>query len=430
MSDLASMLRAITLAAALVTSCGDAERDETRSDDEPRAGLQETLAVVDGTPITAAIVDGPLRLELYDLERDRYRRRSDRLLSIITARLGPDVEVDSETWRDRVDWLLEVPPAPRLDIPDGSAEIRGLLSAPVTIVEFVDFESSHSRALQPTLTRLLDRYPDRVRVLVRDLPLPYHRYARDAARAARCAADQDRYWAYHDTLLLEQPRLSRVDLGGYASRLGLETAAFADCIDSRRHDATIASDEALAATLGVRRAGTTFVNGLYLPGRPSLEEIENVIQGELERLGLDPTPHAPQTETARVVASTSNSPPAPRAGELPEIPADWRTEPEAVLTLSRAEVDRALRDRRRLDRGLEAGSAEYGGQRLLKVRSIDAGDFYERLGLEEGDVLLVVNGEFMSVAAPALFEAFEAGDSVRLVIMRKGLPHTYEYRVR
>jgi hypothetical protein len=279
--------------------------------------------------------------------------------------------------------------------------------------------------------RILERYPDHVRLLAQDLPLPYHRYAWDAAQAAHCAGEQDAYWAYHDALLFGQPKLAPTDLSRHAARLGLDLDGFESCVQSRRHSDRIEAGVALAATLGVRRAATLFVNGLYLAGQPSHAEIDRVVRSELARLGLDV---GSALEISDVPARRSQiQDPAALPDErsaLPEIPADFFDDPEAVITLSRAEVDRALRERQRLNRKLEASSGEFSGQRLLKVRKIEGDDFYARLGLEERDVLLIVNGEFITVESNTLWEAFESGDRVTILVMRRGQPHTYEYRIR
>jgi hypothetical protein len=283
--------------------------------------------------------------------------------------------------------------------------------------------------------RILGRYPDRVRLLVRDFPLPYHRYARDAAHAAHCAAEQDAYWTYHDVLLLEQPKLAPNDLARYAARLGLDSSRFEACVESGRHSGGIAADVALAASLGVRRAATLFVNGLYLAGSPGYAEIERVVRSELARLGLDVG--APW-ETSDAPARRSQPPGGamPLEGRpddrpaLPEIPADFLDDPEVVIALSRAEVDRALRERQRLERKLETTAGEFSGQRLLKIGKTDGGDFYSRLGLEERDVLMIVNGEFVTAENNVIWDAFAAGDRVTILVMRRGLPHTYEYRIR
>jgi protein-disulfide isomerase len=394
-----------------------------------------SVAIVDGIPIAAGVIDRPLQLDLHDLEHARYERRREQLELVISERLGSDVSPGSAEWNRRVEVRLEPPSPPRLEIPDGSAPIRGDEAAAVSIVEFVDFESPHCRRLQPELARILERYPERVRLLTRDLPLPYHRYARNAAHAAHCAGEQGAYWTFYDLLLLEQPQLTSADLERYAAHLGLDSRRFEACMQSGRHADRISADMALAARLGVRRAGTLFVNGLYLTNGPGYADIDRIVRSELARLRLDagrPRESSDVRTHAFQAESSAKAPPVNSAARtaLPEIPASFFDEPEAVVTLSRAEVDRALRDREQLDRKLEASPGEFSGQRLLKIRKVDAGDFYARLGLEAGDVPIIVNGEFNTVENPVLWDAFEVGERVTIVVMRRGLPHTYEYRIR
>lgn len=427
----------LLLSLGLAFGC-DGAGDEALPPESAEAS-RSSLATVDGASIPARMVDLPLRLDLHDLEYARYERRLEQLQRLISERLGPDVPPGSPEWQERVEIRLEPPPPPRLEIPDGDAPIRGAETAPVTLVEFVDFESPHSRRLQPELARALERYPDRVRLLTRDLPLPYHRYAWDAASAAHCAAEQGAYWAYHDALLLKQPELAPTDLLRYAAQLGLDSSRFETCAESGRYAGRIMEDVALAARLGVRRAGTLFANGLYLTGRPGFPEIDRVVRSELVRLGLDAGLPPDVSEMPAQLSEDAPGAADPARPEkardaerpaLPEIPASFSEDPEAVITLSRAEVDRALRERERLDRKLEASAGEFSGQRLLKIRKIEADDFYARLGLEERDVLVIVNGEFVTVEHPTLWDAFETGDRITLVVMRRGLPHTYEYRIR
>jgi protein-disulfide isomerase len=423
----------LPLSLGLALGC-DGDSDVAPTPTSPEA-TSSSLATVDGTPIPAHAVDLPLQLDLHDLDHARYQRRLDQLRLLISEQLGPDVSPDSAEWNQRVEIQLEPPPPPRLEIPDGSAPMRGHEIAPITIVEFVDFESAHCRRLQPELVRILERYPDHVRLLARDLPLPYHRYAWDAAYAAHCAAEQDAYWAYHDVLLFEQPKLALPDLNRYAARLELDSRRFETCVQSGRYSSQITADVALAAELGVRRAATLFVNGLYLTGRPSYAEIDRVVRSELARLGFDVSspPEAPAAPARSPQSETRAIPLQARSDErpaLPEVPADFLDDPEAIITLSRSEVDRALRERQRLNRKLEASSGEFSGQRLLKIRKTDSNDFYARLGLQERDVLMIVNGEFLTVENNTLWEAFETGDRVTILVMRRGLPHTFEYRIR
>ncbi|MBJ21289.1 MAG: hypothetical protein CL933_17930 [Deltaproteobacteria bacterium] len=393
------------------------------------------LATVDGKPITAEATDTPLRLELHDLDQAKYRARRERLESLIADRLGAGVTRNSAEWRRRVEFYLVAPPPPRFEIPGEGAWVRGDEGAPVTIVEFLDLASPHSRRLQPVLIRLLGRYPDRVRVQVRDLPLPYHRNARRAALAAHCAGEQGAYWDFQDAILLEQPALTPSDQARYALSLGLDPDLFGSCVDSGRHSVRVDRDLSLAASLGVRRAATIFVNGLYLSGHPSYDEIDRVVRKELVRLGLDPNPSDPPLQSASDVNSRAfdarqSAARTARRAALPRIPPEELAEPEAVLTLTRAEVDLALKDRRGLDRKLEASRAEFSGQRLLSLRQVTEGDFYARLGLQERDVLMVVNGEFLTVEHNWIWDAFETQAEITLLIMRRGRPHTFAYRIR
>ncbi|MBW2496278.1 MAG: thioredoxin domain-containing protein, partial [Deltaproteobacteria bacterium] len=233
-----------------------------------------------------------------------------------------------------------------------------------------------------------------------------------------------------DVLLLEQPDFSPPDLARYAQRIGLEVEHFESCLESGRHDAPIAADLELGESLGVHRTPTVFVNGLYLGRHPGYDEIDGAIRGEIER-GRLTTSNV--VEPKEVESAESGNGRGRDEGRpllpLPSLPLDELPAPEVVLTLSRAEVERALEDREALDRKLEASSGVFSGQRLLKLRAIEEGDFYARLGLEEGDVLMLVNGRFVTREQGSVWDAFEQGEVVTLLVMRRGLPHTYEYRI-
>jgi protein-disulfide isomerase len=418
-----------------VLACDRAEVETAASVQPESAAGHRVVATVDGVPISAEQVETSLRLELHDLELARHRALIRQLRRLVAQHLGEEVSPGSAEWRERVEIRLEPPSPPRIEIPDGEGPVRGTSAAPVTIVEFLDFESPHCRRLQPILFRVLERHPGRVRLLVRDLPRAYHRHAHRAAVAARCAADQKGYWAYHDLLLLEQPGSSPPDLARYAARIGLEIEPFESCLDSDRHDAAISADLALGARLGVHRTPTVFVNGLYLGRQPGYDEIDRAIRSEIERLGLATSDPAEPNEGERDESGNDHGRASREGGRaylspLPSVPLEELPPPEVVVTLSRAEVDHALEDRKALDRKLEGSAGVFSGQRLLKLRTVEEGDFYARLGLQAGDVLMLVDGQFVTREQGSLWDAFEQGEGVTLLFMRRGLPHTYEYRIR
>jgi protein-disulfide isomerase len=160
---------------------------------------------------------------------------------------------------------------------------RGAREAPVTIVEFSDFQCPYCRSVVATLKDVAARYPDRVRWVFRDFPLEnLHPEAPLAHEAARCAGDQGKFWPYHD-LLFAETNLTPDALKRYAAQVGLEASAFAQCLESRRHRAAVAGDVAAGAQLGVTGTPTFFINGRPLVGNLPLAEFQRVIERELAK---------------------------------------------------------------------------------------------------------------------------------------------------
>ncbi len=113
--------------------------------------------------------------------------------------------------------------------------------------------------------------------------MPFHRGARPAAEAARCAASEGRYWAYHDRLFAEQGRFSEEQLIAYAVDLGLDGDAFARCTRERRFAAAVEADVAQARALGIRSTPTFLLNGRVLVGAHPLDTFRSVIDDVLGR---------------------------------------------------------------------------------------------------------------------------------------------------
>ena len=375
-------------------------------------------------------MDAPLRIEFHDLAQARYRLRAERLDSLIEERLKARSPAEQEESGERVEILLTPPDPPRLEIPLHGARMRGARDAAVTLVEFIDFQSNQARRLQPVLQRILETYPEQVRLAVRDLALPFHRDAQKAAEASHCAGDQDAYWAYHDTLLQEQPRLSAPDLRRYAERLRLDVESFERCLEEARHAHHVRADGLLASRLGVRRAPPLVANGLYLPPPVHYETLVAVIESELGR----PPPPAPPPTADPPHSSPPDEPPHGASGyslpPLPEVEVNRLPAPEAVLDIPRAEIERALADRRRLEAALDTSSGTFSGRRLLKIREVEQGDLYDRFGLQRNDVLMLVDDQWITEKGNPLWQTLQAGDEVTLLVMRKGRPHRYRYRIR
>ena len=132
----------------------------------------------------------------------------------------------------------------RTDVATAGYPSRGPANAPVTIVEFADFECPFCGAFYPTLKLVEKNYADRVRLVYRQFPLTnIHPNAQKAAEASLCANEQRRFWEFHDSLFSDQSRLDVPSLKQRAQTLGLNTAAFNTCLDSGRQAEAIQKDK-------------------------------------------------------------------------------------------------------------------------------------------------------------------------------------------
>jgi protein-disulfide isomerase len=162
---------------------------------------------------------------------------------------------------------------------------RGPVSAPVTIVEFTDYECPVCRKhFSETLPLVLEQYGDRVRYIVLNYPiLQLHPDALGAAEAAECAADQGRFWEYHDGLFLASD-LDRSALDSIAARVHLDSARFATCVNTRATTDRVRGHVAQAKSLGVHGTPTFFVNGRRaFAGFYPFESFKRYIDDALER---------------------------------------------------------------------------------------------------------------------------------------------------
>jgi protein-disulfide isomerase len=173
--------------------------------------------------------------------------------------------------------------APRVSVASAGHPSIGGRSAPVTIVEFSDFQCPFCRAAENSLKQVRQKYGDQVRLVYMDFPLGFHPHAMDAARAARCAADQDKFWQFHDALFLDQKKLDPDNLQQTAAKLGLDRAKFNACFTNDKQNAGIRQDMAEGNSLGVTGTPTFFINGRELVGAQPAPKFNDVINEEIAR---------------------------------------------------------------------------------------------------------------------------------------------------
>jgi protein-disulfide isomerase len=176
--------------------------------------------------------------------------------------------------------------APRIEVSYDPARVRGDKSASVTIVEFSDFQCPFCRKAHPVLKELLSKYEGKVKLAYRDFPLrEIHPDAGNAAEASRCAAEQGKFWEYHDRLFENQNKLDQASLGGQAEELGLDRNQFDACLTSGKFHAQVERDYREGIRAGVTGTPAFFINGVVLTGALPLAAFEKVIEEELAAIG-------------------------------------------------------------------------------------------------------------------------------------------------
>ena len=177
---------------------------------------------------------------------------------------------------------LQPPPIVRVEVSIDGAPIRGTADAPVTVVEFSDFHCPFCKRVQPTLTQVLEKYPGKVRLLFRHLPLDaLHPQARSAAEASWCAQDQGKFWEYHDLLFANAPKAAQDDLKHYAEQIDLDMKTFESCLSQNAHRGSIQRDIDEVTKLGMSGTPAFFINGRPLSGAQPFEKFVQVIDEEL-----------------------------------------------------------------------------------------------------------------------------------------------------
>jgi protein-disulfide isomerase len=171
---------------------------------------------------------------------------------------------------------------PRVEVPFDPARVRGNPDAPITIVEFSDFQCPYCRNVTATLQAVMSKYKDKVRLAFRDFPLQaIHTQAEHAAEAGRCATEQGKFWEYHDLLFANQGKLADQDLIGHARTLGMDAKQFETCLLDGKFRGPVEEDIRAGTQAGVTGTPGFFINGVFLNGAQPLSTFDSMIEAEL-----------------------------------------------------------------------------------------------------------------------------------------------------
>lgn len=171
-------------------------------------------------------------------------------------------------------------PAPSVDVAGLASDdpAKGDPNAPITIVEFSDFECPfcgrfYSSTL-PQIQTLIDE--GKVRFVYRDFPLSFHPQAQPAAEAGECANEQGKFWEFHNLIFENQQSLNDASYKQWAADLGLNTAQFNSCVDSSKYRTEVLEDFAAGQAAGVSGTPTFFINGEKLVGAQPYSAFEAI----------------------------------------------------------------------------------------------------------------------------------------------------------
>jgi protein-disulfide isomerase len=253
--------------------------------------VPELLATLQPTPVTQADVD-----VFYEANKTRINRPKDPVVSGQISKYLDDqrrVELLEKLLVTlRVKYHADVLLEPiRAQVPTAGFPAKGSEAAPVTIVEFSDFQCPFCSRMRTVMDQVTQVYGGKVRLVFREFPLTIHPNAAGAAEAALCANAQGKFWEMHDAMFSDQAGLDSTGLKAKATKLGLDATTFNRCLDAHAQKAAVQTDLEVGRRLGVDRTPALFINGRYISGAVPFEQVAPLIDDELKRKGQPATAH-------------------------------------------------------------------------------------------------------------------------------------------
>lgn len=180
------------------------------------------------------------------------------------------------------------PQTGRVDVKIGDSPVKGKKDAPVTLVEFSDYQCPFcGRHYQQTYPQILKEYIDsgKVKLVFKDFPLGFHENAQKSAEAARCVREQkgdEGYFKMHDKMFENQQNLVVDNLKKFAREIGADGAKFDSCLDSGKFAKAVQEDMAYGSSIGVQGTPAFFVNGKLISGAVPYAQFKSVFDAELQ----------------------------------------------------------------------------------------------------------------------------------------------------
>ncbi len=165
----------------------------------------------------------------------------------------------------------------------GDEPVKGKAEAPITIVEYTDFQCPFCSKVVPALEDTLKAYPDKVKLVFKNYPLSFHQNAMPAAEAAQCAKDQGKFWELEEKLFANQGELDSAGIEKHAKEAGVNMAKFDDCVKSHKFKSVVEADMAAAEKIQVTGTPSVFVQGRKMVAGRAPEDFKRVVDEELAK---------------------------------------------------------------------------------------------------------------------------------------------------
>jgi protein-disulfide isomerase len=266
---------------------------EAREQGKTPENLVEQIAPAGSFPVEESeidkyIQDNQARLQEYKGSIPELRQRIRAFLDQQKRSVVVKDYVHSLDPKYNVRILVPVPYPPTVKVDTQGAPTLGPSDAPVTIVEFSDFECPACRSTHEVVKEVRAVYGDRVHWVYKEYPLRRHKDAFKAAEASHCARDQGKFWEYQEKLFT-MPDLAPDNLVSMAVQLGMSQEEFAQCLQDSIHKAHVEKNVRDAVQAGVDRTPSFMINGTLVAGGLSLDNFRSMIDEELKKAGQQQT---------------------------------------------------------------------------------------------------------------------------------------------
>lgn len=231
------------------------------------------LCVLSPERVAAADSEFDKSMEAYLQSDENVQKIAGALERYFRKKQAEDQERQAQAAKDEMEKQFANPV--KVDV--GSSPVRGNPNAPITIIEFSDFQCPFCARGAATMDEIAKEYGDKVKIAFKHLPLPFHEQATPAAKASIAAHKQGKFWEMHDLLFKNQQELGTEAYEKFAKELGLNMEKFRKDMNSEETAKAVEADAALAASLDVRGTPGFFVNGVQVKGARPVGDFKKII---------------------------------------------------------------------------------------------------------------------------------------------------------